>query len=181
MTYCDNVVYMQRHNTPCGNMVLASFNNMLCLCDWETNSHHDHNIKRLIRSLKCSLSDSGSSVIDNAIIQLDEYFSEKRFDFNLPLLLIGTNFQKFVWHELTNIAYGKTSTYKNIAAAIGNKHASRATANAIGSNPISIIIPCHRIIGCNNSLTGYAGGISTKQFLLSLEQHNTTTHFQISL
>lgn len=103
--------------------------------------------------------------------QLQEYFNKKRKTFDLPLLLSGTEFQKRVWQALIEIPYGKTMTYKEVAAKIGNPSAQRAVGMANHNNKIMIIIPCHRVIGQNGQLTGYAGGIDVKQFLLNLEQH----------
>lgn len=111
-----------------------------------------------------------NSVIMECIKQLDLYFSGDLKKFDLPLNPIGTEFQKGVWNELLNIPYGKTRTYKEIAFAIGNANASRAVGNANNKNPIAIIIPCHRVIGANNKLVGYAGGLDKKELLLKLEK-----------
>jgi len=101
--------------------------------------------------------------------QIDEYFNGKRTIFDLPLVLHGTDFQVSVWKSLQKIPFGKTRSYGEIAAAIGNPKASRAVGMANNRNPISIIVPCHRVIGQNGSLTGYAGGLELKQRLLELE------------
>lgn len=113
-----------------------------------------------------------NKIIRQTIKQLDEYFNGKRKKFELPLNPKGTEFQKKVWLQLMNIPYGKTSTYKDIATLIGNTNASRAVGNANNKNPIAIIIPCHRVIGSNNKLTGYAGGLDKKEKLLNLEKNN---------
>ena len=113
-----------------------------------------------------------NKIIRQTIKQLDEYFNGKRKKFELPLNPKGTEFQKKVWQQLMNIPYGKTSTYKDIATLIGNTNASRAVGNANNKNPIAIIIPCHRVIGRNNKLTGYAGGLDKKEKLLNLEKNN---------
>ena len=101
--------------------------------------------------------------------QIDEYFSLKRRCFRLPIRLEGTNFQKKVWAQVSKIAYGATASYTYIAQAIGKKNSVRAVANTIGNNPMSIVIPCHRVIGMNGMLTGYAGGLAIKSTLLQLE------------
>ena len=113
-----------------------------------------------------------NKIIKQTIKQLDEYFNGKRKKFELPLNPKGTEFQKKVWLQLMNIPYGKTATYKDIATLIGNTNASRAVGNANNKNPIAIIIPCHRVIGSNNKLTGYAGGLDKKEKLLNLEKNN---------
>ncbi|MBC9786055.1 methylated-DNA--[protein]-cysteine S-methyltransferase [Heliobacterium chlorum] len=102
--------------------------------------------------------------------QLDEYFRGTRKDFNVKLNPQGTQFQKQVWRKLPDIPYGKTASYKDIAEAVGNPKAVRAVGGANSQNPISIIVPCHRIIGSNGKLTGYAGGLWRKEWLLAHEQ-----------
>ena len=109
-------------------------------------------------------------LIKSAAAQLWEYFSGKRRQFDLPLDPRGTPFQKRVWTALCSIPYGETRTYGQIAEKTGNPKASRAVGMANHNNPIMIVIPCHRVIGANGSLTGYAGGLSVKQRLLELEQ-----------
>ena len=101
--------------------------------------------------------------------QLEEYFSGKRKQFSLKLNPEGTDFQKQVWKELLTIPYGKTISYLDLSKKLGNVKAIRAVANANGKNPIWIIIPCHRVIGSDGSLTGYAGGVHRKKWLLELE------------
>lgn len=109
-------------------------------------------------------------ILDETRRQLDKYFAGKLRAFDLPLAPQGTEFQKRVWTALLTIPYGATRTYGQQAAAIGQPNASRAVGLANGRNPISIIVPCHRVIGSNGSLTGYGGGIERKQILLDLEQ-----------
>lgn len=104
-----------------------------------------------------------------AVNQLKEYFNGKRQSFSLPLAPEGTEFQKQVWKELCNIPYGETISYKTLATRAGNVNASRAVGMANNRNPIGIIIPCHRVIGANGSLTGYAGGLDRKEWLLNHE------------
>jgi len=101
--------------------------------------------------------------------QLQEYFKRERKEFDLPLEIIGTDFQKGVWNELTKIPYGETISYGELANRMGDKNLMRAVAAANGANPIPIIIPCHRVIGADGSLTGYGGGLDVKKKLLELE------------
>ena len=103
------------------------------------------------------------------IKQLDEYFKGERKSFEMPFDLEGTDFQKRVWHELLKIPFGKTKSYMDIAKALGDVKAIRAVGTANGSNKIAIIIPCHRVIGSDGSLTGYAGGLERKKWLLDFE------------
>jgi methylated-DNA-[protein]-cysteine S-methyltransferase len=102
--------------------------------------------------------------------QLEEYFAGQRREFDLPLRLLGTPFQQRVWRELANIPFGTTITYAQLAQRIGQPTASRAVGHANGCNPISIIIPCHRVIGASGTLTGYAGGLERKAWLLACER-----------
>jgi methylated-DNA-[protein]-cysteine S-methyltransferase len=106
--------------------------------------------------------------------QLEEYFSKKRTTFNLQLDFIGTDFQKSVWAELLKIPFGETRTYGAIAKELGDSKAVRAVGAANGKNPISIIAPCHRVIGASGKLTGFAGGLHNKDFLLRLERAGKT-------
>ena len=107
--------------------------------------------------------------LQECVTQLDQYFSGKRIDFDLKLNPQGTDFQKKVWNELLNIPFNKTRTYLEQSKALGDVKAIRAVASANGKNPIWIIIPCHRVIGSDGSLTGYAGGIWRKKWLLAHE------------
>ena len=102
--------------------------------------------------------------------QLTEYFDGKRTTFNFPYVLKGTDFQKKVWKALCDIPYGETRSYKDIAVAINQPTASRAVGNANNKNPLMIVVPCHRVIGANGSLTGYAGGLHIKEALLTIEK-----------
>ncbi|MDR0323064.1 MAG: methylated-DNA--[protein]-cysteine S-methyltransferase [Treponema sp.] len=109
-------------------------------------------------------------LLKEAVKQLNDYFSYKRKTFDLPLSLHGTDFQIKVWKALQNIPYGETTSYGKLAAMTGNPKASRAVGLANNRNPIPIIVPCHRVIGSDGSLTGYAGGLELKQKLLDLEK-----------
>jgi len=109
-------------------------------------------------------------ILEEALNQLDLYFKGKRTNFDLKLLLDGTDFQKKVWKELQNIPFGHTVSYQEVANRIGKKNAVRAVGNANGKNPISVIIPCHRVIGRDGKLVGYGGGIEKKRWLIQFEK-----------
>ncbi|ADY55826.1 methylated-DNA/protein-cysteinemethyltransferase [Syntrophobotulus glycolicus DSM 8271] len=109
-------------------------------------------------------------LIEKAVLQLREYFDGKRTEFDLPLCLQGTEFQQSVWKALQTIAAAETRSYKEIAVQIGNPKAVRAVGMANNRNPISIIVPCHRVVGADGSLTGYGGGLPVKKYLLDLEK-----------
>lgn len=114
-----------------------------------------------------------TELLSMATIQLDEYSQGKRTTFSLPFKLTGTPFQLAVWKELQNIPYGKTTSYKEIAQKINKPKACRAVGMANNKNPLPIIIPCHRVIGSNGKLIGYAGGLNLKNYLLELEKSHT--------
>ena len=114
--------------------------------------------------------DKGSEVLDKALKQMNEYFSGERKKFDLPLYFEGTEFQKSVWNELRKIPYGTTVSYKDKAEGINNEKAVRAVGNANNKNKIMIIVPCHRVIGKNGKLVGFAGGLDKKEFLLEHEK-----------
>ena len=112
-----------------------------------------------------------TELVLNCKKQLDEYFAGKRKTFDLPLAPKGTEFQQKVWNALKEIPYGETRTYGEIAAAIGNPKGARAVGMANNKNPIGILIPCHRVVGANGKLVGYAGGMEKKEWLLRLEKN----------
>lgn len=113
--------------------------------------------------------ESSRGPVGAAVKQLREYFAGKRADFDLPLAPVGTEFQRTVWRNLQDIPYGETISYGELAKRVGNPKASRAVGAANGQNPIPIVIPCHRVIGANGKLTGFGGGLPTKEALLALE------------
>jgi methylated-DNA-[protein]-cysteine S-methyltransferase len=114
-------------------------------------------------------SQQSCEVLETAKQQLHEYFAKTRQSFNLPLLPAGTEFQQNIWNILLQIKFGHIKSYEWVSVQYGNKRAIRAVAQAIGKNPIAVVIPCHRVIGKNGSLTGFAGGIPRKRFLLEIE------------
>lgn len=158
------------YESPCGTLMLGSLADRLCLCDWHVGPEHNNRVNgRLCRMLDAELEEGSSPVIGSAITQLDEYFAGARREFDVPLLFTGTDFQQKVWNALLAIPYGQTVSYGDMARQIGRPGAVRAVANANGANAISIFVPCHRVIGSNGALTGYAGGLEAKEFLLKLE------------
>ncbi len=165
----ENLISLQHYDSPCGRLVLASFADRLYLCDWSDNPFAERNRRRIEKYLKATSKTETTSVLEDTKRQLDEYFANKRKAFDIQLCLVGTDFQHKVWNALRSIPYGSTKSYKDIAQCIGKPKAVRAVAGAIGANAISILIPCHRVIGSNHSLTGYAGGLEAKRGLLGME------------
>ena len=153
----------------CGEMILGSFDGKLCLCDWADGRRRASVDQRLQRMLNANYVEGSSDVIEKVVKQLNEYFLHQRHEFDIPLLFVGTDFQKKVWNELLKIPYGTTISYGELSRRIGMPNAVRAVANANAVNAISIIAPCHRVIGSDGTLTGYGGGLERKRFLLELE------------
>ena len=166
----STIVHLQYYASPCGEIVLASVEDKLCLCDWNERPCAEKNMRRLVRLLNAEFVEETSAVLERAKIQLDEYFAGLRRTFDLPLHLVGTDFQNRVWNALLEIPYGETRSYKEIALKVDNLKGVRAVAQAIGANGICIIIPCHRVVGSDHSLTGFAGGLEVKRVLLGIER-----------
>lgn len=161
---------MKNYKTPYGELVIGSFKGQLCLCDWRYRKAREVIDRRLTQYFGSQMLNTADLMIDKAIKQLEEYFLGQRKQFTLPLALAGTDFQQKIWNQLALIPFGETITYAELAKRFGDIKAVRAVANANGANALSIIIPCHRVIGSNGQLTGYAGGLRAKQKLISLEQ-----------
>lgn len=159
MTYLE-------YQSPCGTLLLAADQGRLCLCDWTVNPRHQHNLDRLSASPEDNLDEA---LLKKAVKQLDEYFAGLRGEFDIEVAPSGTPFQKAVWQAISEVPYGCVISYKALARSIGRQQAIRAVASAVASNPISLFIPCHRIVGSQGQLTGYAGTLSAKQHLLTLE------------
>lgn len=167
------IIQIKHYESPCGTLILGSFDGKLCLCDWLVKKHQDHVTRRLKQVLYAELEEGTSEIIEEARRQLDEFFMRQRRDFDVPLLFVGTDFQQAVWNALLRIPYGKTISYSQLAQQIGMPKAIRAVANANGANSMSIFVPCHRVIGSDHSLTGYGGGLNIKRMLLDLENQET--------
>lgn len=169
------MVVVARYQSPVGELLVGSCEGRLCLCDWTASHRRRVNDMRVRRCCNAEYQPGISDVIRQAITQLDEYFDGRRREFSVPVLFTGTEFQCRVWSELMKIPYGVTISYADLALRIGNPKAVRAVASANASNPVSIVVPCHRVIGGNNRLVGYAGGLDTKRSLLDLEARVNNT------
>jgi len=166
-----NTICIQTYTSPIGDILLGSYEGKLCIADWKYRRMRTSIDKRLQKGLNAEYVEEGSDVIEETIVQMKEYFANERKDFDIPLLMVGTEFQKSVWEGLIKIPYGTTASYLKLSKNIGNEKAVRAVASANGANAISILIPCHRIIGSNGDLVGYAGGLPAKKKLLGLENN----------
>ena len=163
-------ICIQYHKTKIGELILGSFEGKLCLLDFNYRKMRNAVDDRIKKGLNADFIEEDSEIIEKTRTELDEYFKENRREFDVPIRMVGTDFQKSVWNALLKVAYGTTSTYLQLAKDINNGKAVRAVAGANGANAIAIIIPCHRIIGSSGELVGYAGGLPTKKRLLTLEQ-----------
>ncbi|MGH3958787.1 methylated-DNA--[protein]-cysteine S-methyltransferase [Mycobacterium sp.] len=147
-------------DSPIGPLTLAGRGNVLTNLRMADQTHEPNRADWV----------SDDRAFPEAVDQLGAYFTEERTDFDVELSMTGTEFQRRVWHALRTIPYGETRSYGEIAEQIGAPGAARAVGLANGRNPIAIIVPCHRVIGANGSLTGYGGGLDRKRSLLELEQ-----------
>lgn len=162
-------IYIHYFKTLYGELILGEYSGKLCLCDWRFRKMRQAIDDRVQDGLQAKFEFKQTDLIFDTQRQLEEYFNKQRTNFELPLLLVGTQFQKSVWNELLKIPYGKTETYLGLSQKLNNTKAIRAVAAANGANAITIIVPCHRIVGSNGELVGYAGGVDVKQKLLRLE------------
>ena len=156
-------------STPVGELILGAWENQLCLCDWRYRKMRDSIDKRMRESLNAVYEEGDDPVFELVEEQMKEYFDGEREVFDIPLLLIGTEFQKEVWKALLQIPFGDTESYLSLSKKLGDAKAIRAVASANGANAIAIMVPCHRIIGSKGELVGYAGGLPAKKKLLKLE------------
>lgn len=163
------VIYTQYYKSGFGELIIGDYNGKICLCDWRYRKMRSGIDKRIKRFFNAEYVFEKTDLISQIIFQLQEYEHSGRTEFDIPLHLIGTNFQKEVWEMLLKVPYGTTLSYLSLAKKLNNEKGIRAVASANGANAISIIIPCHRIIASDGSLTGYAGGLNTKKKLLQLE------------
>lgn len=152
MFYCDSI------DTPAGRLYLTADEKALLRLTWDGGS--------VPKGAACER----NGILDQAVRELTEYFAGERTRFNVPVRTEGTPFQQAVWKALETIPYGQTRTYGELARLVGKPNAARAIGMANHSNPVAIIIPCHRVIGANGKLTGFAGGLSAKEYLISLER-----------
>jgi methylated-DNA-[protein]-cysteine S-methyltransferase len=163
------MIFTYTFHTPFGELILGDYENNLVLSDWKYRKMRTQIDLRIKNYLQCDFIEKQTGLHQLVMTQLEAYFVKKLTVFSISLLTIGTPFQKRVWQELTKIPYGKTASYLELSKAMENEKAIRAVASANGANALSIIIPCHRIIGNKGELIGYAGGVDTKRKLLSLE------------
>ena len=156
--------------TPLGNMCAAAVEEGICMLEFEDRRTLPTHIENMEKTLSGRLLPNNHLHFKILEKELKEYFNEERKEFSVPLYMVGTDFQKAVWDILLKIPYGETWSYLQQAQSLGDARKVRAVANANGMNKISVIIPCHRVIGSNGTLTGYGGGIWRKEKLLKIEK-----------
>jgi len=166
-----NQINIQEYKTKYAHFILGSFDNKLCLLDFRYRKMRTTVDNRLKKGFDAEFVEKDDEILRETKKQLDEYFEMKRKKFDIPIITTGSDFQQSVWKALLKVPYGTTSTYLQLARDIDNEKAVRAVASANGANSIGIIIPCHRIIGSDGSLTGYGGGLPLKKRLLKLENN----------
>ncbi|MBL7771954.1 MAG: methylated-DNA--[protein]-cysteine S-methyltransferase [Chitinophagaceae bacterium] len=160
------------YKSPVGDLIIGVYNDAVCMIDWKYRKMRSQIDQRICSFFKSEYIFQGHPLHDVVTHELEAYFQKQVTTFSFPLNLAGTSFQCEIWKLLQQIPYGKTLSYLQLAKLYGNELAIRAVASANGANAISIVIPCHRIIGSKGELTGYAGGIQAKKKLLQLEGNN---------
>jgi methylated-DNA-[protein]-cysteine S-methyltransferase len=168
-----NWIIVHHGRTEIGELVLGSFQGRLCVLGFGNHDMAQLVTDRIGKRLDADVTEQDDALLEETRRQIDEYLAGNRRAFDIPLLLVGTDFQRSVWNALLQVPYGATASYLQIARAIGREKAVRAVGNACRANPIGIIVPCHRIIGSDGSLVGYYGGLSLKRRLLNLERGHT--------
>ncbi|MDR2622217.1 MAG: methylated-DNA--[protein]-cysteine S-methyltransferase [Dysgonamonadaceae bacterium] len=160
---------LKKIDSPIGLLNIAATEGGVCWLDFADKPTAAKRLESFAKTLNAGITHNDNLHISELEVQLKEYFEGKRKQFTVKLFIQGTPFQKKVWAALLEIPYGSTHSYKEQSVAIGMPKAVRAVANANGANPVSIVVPCHRVIGSNGLLTGYGGGLWRKKFLLELE------------
>lgn len=162
-------------------MTACSVETGICLLAFDNGEYISREIRYLEKHFGATVVEDTSNHLNLLKIQLSEYFEGSRKEFSVPLSPPGTSFQLAVWNELEKIGYGKTRTYLEQSLALGKPESVRAVAHANSLNRIAIIIPCHRVIGTNGTLTGYAGGLARKEWLIEHEKKHSGHHYDLSL
>jgi methylated-DNA-[protein]-cysteine S-methyltransferase len=162
-------LHLTRIDSPVGQLTLVANNEAVLVLTWGDAQSSSARVAQLVRRSEV-VPVVQHPILAKCAAQLQEYFAGDRKDFDLPLQAEGTEFQRAAWKVLSQIPYGQTLSYAEQAGRAGSPKASRAVGSANGRNPIAIIVPCHRVIGADGSLTGFGGGIDTKRWLLTHEQ-----------
>lgn len=170
-------LYTTKIKTPLGEMIACSTDDAICLLEFTEKTDEARSMKiksaaEIAKLINAEIFEEENEILTSLKKQLAEYFECKRKEFDVPTLFVGTEFQKNAWSALNNIPYGQTRSYKDQATAINNPKAVRAIGSANNKNRISIVVPCHRVIGHNGKLVGYGGELWRKQWLIEFEKQN---------
>lgn len=180
MNDTPNALFRRTVSSPIGEITVLANDEAIVAILWDTEAElakgtaHNPVDRRLAARSIDDVDPGASAALDAAVEQLDEYFAGSRQHFDLPLAPIGTEFQRAAWASLQRIPFGATRSYGEQAEDLGDRNLARAVGAANGQNPIPIVIPCHRVVGSNGSLTGFAGGVGVKRWLLDHEQGQAT-------
>ena len=174
-------IYIKEFESPIGPLSAGATEEGICLLEFDDPKRLKTELQALAKLLNARIEEGDNKYFPLLKKQLDEYWEGKRKTFDIPLVMPGTDFQQSVWKELLKIPYGVTRSYKQQSMALKKPEAIRAVAHANGMNRIAIIIPCHRVIGDNGSLTGYGGGLWRKRWLLDLEAKAVSGQMQLAL
>jgi len=173
-----NIINVLRFSSPIGSVIACATKKGICFLGFIGQKRIEEQFTEIQKQFNAIILPGKNPHLTQVKKEINEYFDGSRKSFTVPLDIVGTDFRKQVWDELLNISYARTVSYKDQAIAINNVKAIRAVASANGANKISIIIPCHRVIGSNGSLTGYAGGLHKKNWLLNFEKTNSNQPVQ---
>ena len=172
------IIHSQLYSSPIGTLQIGATKDSLLFIEYDDSPNSAKKVQSVAKALSATIENNPSPYHSVVTAQLDEYFSGIRTEFSLHLQTIGTDFQQSVWQSLRTIPYGTTTTYKEQSLALNNPSAIRAIASTNAKNCVNIVIPCHRVVGTNGSLTGYSGGIWRKRWLLDFEQQHTHSSLQ---
>jgi methylated-DNA-[protein]-cysteine S-methyltransferase len=161
-------IIVGQYKTGVGTLLIGDYGGRICMCDWADDPFRGTLDRRLVRGTGAVMETGETEVTQEAYRQVMEYLTNRRREFDLPIVVVGTDFQKAVWKAISSIPYGQVASYAHIARLIGLPQACRPVAAACGANRIAIIIPCHRVVA-SNGIGGYGGGVEIKRFLLWTE------------
>jgi AraC family transcriptional regulator of adaptative response/methylated-DNA-[protein]-cysteine methyltransferase len=175
------MIFVSHFESPIGELVAGATDQGICLLEFSEMRRAKREMRELEKLLGTKIAEGENDHLTAIRIQLDGYFNGTLKQFTVPVLMPGTDFQREVWTELLNIPFGTTRSYQEQANAIGRPDSVRAVANANGTNRISIVIPCHRIIGSDGRLVGYGGGLGRKKWLLDHERRYSGKETELTL
>lgn len=174
-----NPIYTQYIHSPAGELIAGVHKDELCLLDWRYRKKRPQIDQRIQLGLDADFLEERHEIHDAVVEQIDAYFHQDISRIEVPFKMVGTVFQQEVWTQLLDIPYGQTISYLELSKRLSSPKAVRAVASANGANALAIIVPCHRVIGQNGDLTGYAGGLRAKKRLLNLEGYPASSQLEL--